>query len=407
MEQRDPSQVSQVSQDNSMDQQADRVSRVCQNSSTDPRADWVSWVSQVGNTEQKTGSSGRIANTESRVMETLANTESQVTENLANTKSRITQNLANMESWVMEKSANTESRVTKNLANMENRVMQDSEGRKPEEEKGVAPSKRPAPRWCPRGITKEQKCGLQKKHQRELAKKKEEEEQDYWFNHLQPMTRPKQKWRQKWLAKEENGSSGSSEEEVEVTSAKGDSNPGSGSGNSESGNCNLGRKEDRREEEPTQMDINMFSMISAKFRAPMEEVTELALGAEHAMFEKPENPGAHMKPLLIRGHLDGTSVEHMLIDGGTSINILLLSLFKMLGHIEVDLKRTNLSLSGFAGDPTEAKGIICKELTVGSKILPMAFFVVDVKGHYNVLLKQRWVCSDKCKAGNRCDPASS
>jgi hypothetical protein len=168
----------------------------------------------------------------------------------------------------MENSANTESRVTENLANMENWVMQDSEGRKPEEEKGVALSKRLAPRWCPRGITKAQKCGLQKMHQRELADKKEEEEQDYWFNHLQPMTRPKLKWREKWLAKEENGSSGSSEEEVEVTSAEGDSNPGSGSNNSESGNCNPGRKEDRREEEPTRMDINMDSMISAKFHSP-------------------------------------------------------------------------------------------------------------------------------------------
>jgi hypothetical protein len=76
----------------------------------------------------------------------------------------------------------------------------------------------------------------------------------------------------------------------------------------------------------------------------------------------------------------------MLVDGGTSINILSLSLFKKLGHIEGDLKCTNLSLSGFAGDPTEAKGIICKELTVGCKTVPMAFFVVDVKGFYNVLL---------------------
>jgi hypothetical protein len=59
-----------------------------------------------------------------------------------------------------------------------------------------------------------------------------------------------------------------------------------------------------------------------------------------------------MKPLFIRGHLDGMSVEHMLIDGGTSINILSLSLFKKLDHIEGELKCTNLSLSGFAGDPT-------------------------------------------------------
>jgi hypothetical protein len=63
-----------------------------------------------------------------------------------------------------------------------------------------------------------------------------------------------------------------------------------------------------------------------------------------------------------------------------------LSLFKKLCHIEGDPKCTNLSLSGFARDPTEAKRIICKELTVGSKTVPIAFFMVDVKGRYNVLL---------------------
>jgi hypothetical protein len=68
-------------------------------------------------------------------------------------------------------------------ANMENRVLQDSGGRKPKDEKGATPSKRPAPRWCQRGITKTQKCRLQKTCQRELAEKKEEE-RDYWFNSL-------------------------------------------------------------------------------------------------------------------------------------------------------------------------------------------------------------------------------
>jgi hypothetical protein len=110
-----------------------------------------------------------------------------------------------------------------------------------------------------------------------------------------------------------------------------------------------------------------------------DDVAELVLGVECVVFEKPENPGAHMKPLFIRGHLDGMPIGHMLIDGGASINILPLSLFKRLGHIKGDLKRTNFSLSDFAGDPTEAKGIICKEVTDGSKTVPMAFFVVDMK----------------------------
>jgi hypothetical protein len=144
------------------------------------------------------------------------------------------------------------------------------------------------------------------------------------------------------------------------------------------------------------MDINMVFTIPAEFHAPTEEVTELVLGVERAVFEKLENLGAHKKPLFIRGHLDGTLIGHMLVDGGASVNILLLMLFKKLGHIEDDLKRINLSLSSFIGDPTEAKGIICKEVTVGSKTVPTTFFVVDVKGRYNVLLRRDWIHANEC-----------
>jgi hypothetical protein len=127
-----------------------------------------------------------------------------VTENLANMERRIRENLANTKSQATENLANKESRVVENSVNTKNRVIQDSGGKKLEEGKGAAPSKRPAPRWCLRGITKTQKHRLQKMRPRELAKKKEEEERDYWFNRLWPMTKPKQTWREKWLAKEEN-----------------------------------------------------------------------------------------------------------------------------------------------------------------------------------------------------------
>jgi hypothetical protein len=178
--------------------------------------------------------------------------------------------------------------------------------------------------------------------------------------------------------------------------AKGDSNPGSGSGNPESGNHNPDGKEGRREEELTRTDINMVFVILTEFCAPTKDITELALGVERAMFEKSESPGAHMNPLFIRRHLDGIPVRQMLMDGGASVNILPLSLFKKLGHIEGDLKRTNLSLSSFAGDPMKAKGIMCKELMVGSKTVTTTFFMVDIKGCYNVLLGQDWIHTNEC-----------
>jgi hypothetical protein len=59
-----------------------------------------------------------------------------------------------------------------NSANTKNWVTHDSGVKKQEEGKGAAPSKRPTPRWCLRGITETQKCRLQKIHQRVLVEKK-------------------------------------------------------------------------------------------------------------------------------------------------------------------------------------------------------------------------------------------
>jgi hypothetical protein len=271
----------------------------------------------------------------------------------------------------------------------------------------------------PKGYYQDTKRRLQKMCQRELAEQKEEEERDYRFNRLRPMTKPKQMWREKWLAEEEGCSNGSSsgKEVSKVSSARGEDKPELGDGNPESGNCNpesgnfhpesgncnpdlgncnSGKENDRQGEESVLMDVNIVVTIPAEFCAPMEDVTELALGVKRAVIGKPENSGAHLKLLFIWGHLDVRPIGHMLIDEGASVNILPLSLFKKLGHVEGDLKHTNLSLSGFAGDLTEAKGIICKEVMVGSKTMPMAFFMVDVKGRYNVLLGQDWIHVNEC-----------
>jgi hypothetical protein len=76
----------------------------------------------------------------------------------------------------------------------------------------------------------------------------------------------------------------------------------------------------------------------------------------------------------------------MLVDGGACVNIMPTVVFDRLGHKEDELMRTNMTLSSFSGEPSNAKGIISMELTVGSKIVLTAFFVVNVKGRYNILL---------------------
>jgi hypothetical protein len=61
---------------------------------------------------------------------------------------------------------------------------------------------RPAPRWCPSGISKTQRCRLQKMKQREIAEKQMEKERDAWFVQALPMTKLKKTWKENtWLKK--------------------------------------------------------------------------------------------------------------------------------------------------------------------------------------------------------------
>ncbi len=147
------------------------------------------------------------------------------------------------------------------------------------------------------------------------------------------------------------------------------------------------------------VDMNMVYYLPAEFRAVDEEgeVAQLDFGPKNAIFEKPKEPVNHLKPLYIRGHINGSPVARMLVDGGAVVNLMPYSVFKKLKLNEDDLMKTNMVLNGFEGkEKTEAKGVMSVELTVGSKTLATAFFVAEVQGNYNVILGRDWLHANQC-----------
>jgi hypothetical protein len=70
------------------------------------------------------------------------------------------------------------------------------------------------------------------------------------------------------------------------------------------------------------MDINMVFKLPAEFKGAEEEVTQMCLGPKEVMFEKLEETSQHMKPLYVRGHIDGRPISRMLVDGGTAVNLM-------------------------------------------------------------------------------------
>jgi hypothetical protein len=61
------------------------------------------------------------------------------------------------------------------------------------------------------------------------------------------------------------------------------------------------------------MDINMVFTPPIEFRGVEEEVAQMCLGPKEVVFEKPEESSPDLKPLYVRGHINGKLISMMLI----------------------------------------------------------------------------------------------
>jgi hypothetical protein len=147
-------------------------------------------------------------------------------------------------------------------------------------------------------------------------------------------------------------------------------------------------------------DTNMVFILPSEFCAPKDEevsVAQFDCGPRPVIFEKPrERSYRHLKALYLKGYIDGQPVSKMLVDTGAAVNIMPYSMLRRLGHSNDDLIKTNVTLSDFNGQASEAKGVLNVDLTVGRKTIPTSFFIVDSKSNYAVLLGRDWIHANCC-----------
>jgi hypothetical protein len=122
----------------------------------------------------------------------------------------------------------------------------------------------------------------------------------------------------------------------------------------------------------------------------------MCLDPKESVLEKPEELSQHMNPLYIRGHIDGRPISKMLVDGGAVVNLMPYSIFKKLGWEGDELVKTNLMLNSVGGNSLEARGIVSMELTIGSKSLATAFFVLEVQDNYSIILGHNLIHANRC-----------
>jgi hypothetical protein len=96
------------------------------------------------------------------------------------------------------------------------------------------------------------------------------------------------------------------------------------------------------------------------------------------------------------GYINGHPVNKMLVDTGAAVNIMPYSVLRRLGHSAEDLIKTNIRLSDFNGQASEAQGALNVDLTMGSKTVPTSFFIISSKSAYTVLLGRHWIHANCC-----------
>jgi hypothetical protein len=124
--------------------------------------------------------------------------------------------------------------------------------------------------------------------------------------------------------------------------------------------------------EPTpEREVNVV-VLSADYYIAEDDLAAVVFNfpIEDATFKKLGDPVNHLKPLHIKGHINGALVHGMLVDSGAIVNVMPYPLYKKLGGTDDELVKTNMTITGVGGGtPILAREIANMELTVVSKTL--------------------------------------
>jgi hypothetical protein len=88
----------------------------------------------------------------------------------------------------------------------------------------------------------------------------------------------------------------------------------------------------------------------------------------------------------------------MLVDSEVIVNLMPYPLYKKLGGTDEELIKTNMTISGVRGGALiSARGVANMELTIGRNTLATTFFIADLQGSYNLILRHDcWIHANRC-----------
>ncbi|KAJ9556549.1 hypothetical protein OSB04_011163 [Centaurea solstitialis] len=122
--------------------------------------------------------------------------------------------------------------------------------------------------------------------------------------------------------------------------------------------------------------------------------TEKELDAMTITFDQDDTQGVHHKhhdALVIQLTIGNCSTKRILIDGGSSANVIFADTLKVMGIERSEIVRRSTTLIGFNGDPMNTLGEIILPVFAKGINKQTKFNVVDCQSAYNVILGRPWI----------------
>ncbi|XP_026378471.1 uncharacterized protein LOC113272897 [Papaver somniferum] len=99
----------------------------------------------------------------------------------------------------------------------------------------------------------------------------------------------------------------------------------------------------------------------------------------------------HNDPLVLTLPVAGCNTKKILIDGGSSVNVLFYDTFKRMELNDEQLMSSYYTIYGFNGAPTKSLGDIVLQVDAGPMKFDTRFSVVYAPSPYDAIIGRRWV----------------
>ncbi|XP_058220738.1 uncharacterized protein LOC131330971 [Rhododendron vialii] len=106
----------------------------------------------------------------------------------------------------------------------------------------------------------------------------------------------------------------------------------------------------------------------------------------------------HTDALVVTITIDRSTVQRVLIDQGSSADVMFYSTFQSLGSSPAQLRTASTPLVSFTRAPVWPLGLISLPVRAGSRVLEIEFVVVASPSPYNVILGRTWLHEMKAVA---------